>query len=192
MRRLTYFIATSIDGLIADENGSIEAFFPLPDGLAEHLVAEYPETLPTHLHETFGVTVADGRFDAVIQGRGTYQPALTEGITSPYAHLAQYVVSTTLGEVDDPKVNLIDGDPLEAVRELKSRDGGGIWLAGGARLAGSLYPEIDEIIVKVYPLVLGAGKPMFEGKGVDPVRFELTDSTVVGTGGAVIHRYSRI
>lgn len=189
MRTLTYFVAAAIDGFIAAPDGSIAPFFPLPDGLLEHLVAEYPETLPTSFHESLGVTVDSGRrFDTVIQGRATYEPALAEGITSPYAHLEQYVVSTSLADPGDPRVHVV-ADPVATVRELKSRDGGGIWLAGGSRLAGSLFGEIDELIVKVYPLVLGSGKPMFEGD-VDPTRFTLVESTPVGTGGALVQRYT--
>ncbi len=36
------------------------------------------------------------RFDTVVMGLGTYRPALDAGLTSPYAHLRQYVVSSTL------------------------------------------------------------------------------------------------
>lgn len=188
MRQLTYFVAASIDGLIAAPDGSIAPFFPLPDGLLDHLVAEYPETLPTHFRESLGVTVPNGRFDTVIQGRATYEPALAEGISSPYAHLEQYVVSGSLAQTGDPAVRIV-ADPVATVKELKSRDGGGIWLAGGSRLAGSLFGEIDELIVKVYPLVLGTGKPMFAGD-VDPTRLTLADSRTIGTGGALIQRYT--
>ncbi|GIG64127.1 dihydrofolate reductase family protein [Phytomonospora endophytica] len=188
MRKLVYFVGASIDGLIAASDGSIAAFFPLPDGLVEHLVAEYPQTLPTHLHEAVGVTVPSGRFDTVIQGRGTYEPALAEGISSPYAHLEQYVVSTSLGDTGDPRVHVV-ADPVATVRELKAREGGDIWLAGGSKLAGSLFGEIDELIVKLYPLVLGTGKPMFEGD-VDATRFALVESTAIGTGGALLQRYT--
>ena len=39
-------------------------------------------------------------------GRGTYEPGLAVGIASPYPHLRQYVVSSTLGTIDDPGVEL--------------------------------------------------------------------------------------
>lgn len=96
-------------------------------------------------------------------GRGTYDPALEISITSPYAHLRQYVVSTTV-KVDDPDVHVEAGDPFELVRRLKAEDTGrGIWLCGGGKLAGALLPEIDEIILKSYPVVAGAGVPVFSG-----------------------------
>ena len=57
---------------------------------------------------------------------------------------------------------------------LKQEDGGGIYLAGGGNLAGQLIDEIDELVVKVYPLVLGEGIPMFAGR---PTPKQLTLTT---------------
>ncbi|WP_344241865.1 dihydrofolate reductase family protein [Actinocorallia libanotica] len=56
------------------------------------------------------------------------------------------------------------------VRRLKKEDGLDIWLCGGGRLAGSLLPEIDELIVKSYPVVAGDGIPLFSAE-FHPTRF---------------------
>ncbi|GAA2781868.1 hypothetical protein GCM10020219_061700 [Nonomuraea dietziae] len=48
-----------------------------------------------------------------------------------------------------------------------------IYLCGGGRLAASLLPEIDEIILKSYPVVAGAGIPMFSGQ-FNPTQFTPT------------------
>lgn len=188
MRKLTYFVGTTIDGFIADAADSIDAFFPLPDGLAEFLVAEYSETLPTHVHEPLGVTRVGERFDSVVMGQGTYEPGVAQGVTSPYTHLNQYVVSSSMTS-PDPAVTVIDGDPLEAVRALKNEPGGGIWLAGGGRLAATLVSEIDELILKVYPFVLGCGTGVFNG-AVDPARFTLAEVRPIGDG-ATVNTYTR-
>lgn len=90
-------------------------------------------------------------FDTLVIGLGTYQPALDVGISSPYAHLRQYVVSSTLEKIDDPSVELVSGDPIALVRGLKAEPSGqDIYLAGGGKLAGALLPEIDELIIKWY------------------------------------------
>lgn len=39
---------------------------------------------------------------------------------SPFAHLRQYVVTRSLTESPDPAIELVDGDPLAKVRELKA------------------------------------------------------------------------
>ncbi|MFI6641336.1 dihydrofolate reductase family protein [Streptomyces sp. NPDC050504] len=163
MRKLTYFIAASIDGFIAAPDGSAECFMSWVGGeFLEYLKTEAPDTLPTHVRPAFGIEGAGNRlFDTVIQGRTTYQPALDIGVTSPYAHLRQYVVSRTLDESPDPAVEIVSGDLVAKVRELKAEEGGlGIWLAGGADVVGQLVDEIDEVIVKTYPLFLGSGVPM--------------------------------
>ena len=66
-----------------------------------------------------------------------YVAATLDGyIAGPYSHLEQYVVSSAL-RVEDPDVQVVS-DPVALVRELKLRDGMGIWLAGGGKLAAAL------------------------------------------------------
>lgn len=181
MRAITYYIAVSIDGFIADPGGSF-ATFPAVGPHLDHIAAEYPETLPTAARPHFGITDAPSRhFDTVVMGRGTYQPALDAGIASPYAHLRQFVVSSSVPAIDHPAVTLVRSDPLGLVRRLKAEDGQGIWLAGGGDLAGQLLPEIDRLVVKSYPLVLGAGIPMFR-TGLDVTAFRRVDGLTTDNG----------
>ncbi|MEV5570824.1 dihydrofolate reductase family protein [Spirillospora sp. NPDC052269] len=73
--------------------------------------------------------------------------------------------------MDDPSVHLEPGDPLDLIRRLKAEDTGqDIWLCGGGKLAASLLPEIDEIVLKSYPVIAGAGTPVFSG-AFDPTLF---------------------
>ncbi|TDD88188.1 dihydrofolate reductase family protein [Actinomadura rubrisoli] len=163
MRKLVYYVAVSIDGYIAGPGGEMD-FYPLADDMAAWINERYPETLPTHVRLHAGLEDAPNkRFDTLVMGHGTYRPALDIGVTSPYAHLRQYVASTTLAGIADPAVELVR-DPLDTVRSLKAEDGGmDIWLCGGGKLAAALLPEIDELIVKTYPVVAGAGIPAFSG-----------------------------
>lgn len=73
----------------------------------------------------------------------------------------QYVATRSMTSGPDPEVS-ITGDPIATVRELKREHGAAIWLAGGAKLAGTLLPEIDELIVKIYPVTVGSGVPLFD------------------------------
>jgi dihydrofolate reductase len=189
MRKLTYFVATSLDGYIAGPKGEFD-FYPHSDGLAAHVNEELPETVPTHVRKHLGLPdTPNKRFDTVLMGRGAYQPGLDVGVTSPYAHLRQYVVSTTTPEIADPAVELVSGDPLALVRRLKQEDGLDIWLCGGGMLAGALLPEIDELIIKTYPVVAGSGIPAFHGD-FRPTLFTLT-STRTFDNGAVLMTYAR-
>ncbi|UOT04264.1 dihydrofolate reductase family protein [Rhodococcus opacus] len=183
MRDLTYFVGITIDGFIAGPDGDI-GFFPMLDDILGFMAQEYPETIPTHLREQFGVDGANKQFDTVIQGRATYEPALAVGITSPYAHLRQYVASRTLTESPDPAVEVV-ADPLEKVRKLKAENSAlGVWVAGGGELAGTLLPEIDELVVKHYPVVAGRGTPMFGGT-FQPTHFDVVHREVYPSGAAV-------
>lgn len=192
MRKLTYFIACSIDGFIGDPSGDASAMFRFVDEeFFDFLKTEYPETMATHGRRAFGVDdLENQKFDTIIQGRASYDLALKEGITSPYAHLREYVASRTLKESPDPNVEIIADDLVGKVRELKAEDGEfGIYLCGGSAIAGELLDEIDELVIKTYPIVLGTGMPMF-GSGSSVTDFEL-DAVRTFKNGALVRTYSR-
>ncbi|MGW6978590.1 dihydrofolate reductase family protein [Streptomyces sp. NPDC054932] len=192
MRRLTYFIATSVDGFIGAPDGDGDFFYShLDPEFVGFLAAEYPETVSAQGRTHLGIAdAAPKRFDAVIMGRNTYEPGLKQGMTSPYGHLPeQYVVSRSLTTPPDPQVQLINGDLAARVRELKARDGLGIWLCGGADLATQLIDEIDEIIVKTYPVFAGTGMPMSRA-GFEVRALELTEVKTFG-GGQIVSTYAR-
>lgn len=188
MRTLTYFVATSVDGYIAAPDGAFDAF--PTDGDHLRLIADcYPETLPAPAREAFGIDAPNRRFDTVVMGRATYEPARAAGLVSPYPHLDQVVFSRTLGSVADPAVRVIDDDPVTVVRRLKNRPGLGIWLCGGSALAGQLHAEVDELIVKIYPIVMGDGLRLFSHEH-SPQRYSLVASEI-STNGVAFMTYRR-
>ncbi|WP_304451112.1 dihydrofolate reductase family protein [Nocardiopsis sp. YSL2] len=181
MRTLTYFVAVSLDGFVCAPDGTFD-FFPQSDESGAYHAREYPELIPTHVREQLGLDVPNQRFDTLLQGRGSYQVALDEGITSPYAHMRQYVLSRTLAKDTDPDVTIVDTDPLALVRALKRQEGDlGLCLVGGPTAAGVLLPEIDELMIKRYPVIAGAGRP-FVDAAFAPAAFERVRSTVLGDG----------
>lgn len=185
MRKLIYYIATSIDGFIAESDGSCDAF-PVQGEHMNDLFADFPETFPAPARAALGITGPNKVFDVVLMGKATYDVGAKVGLTNPYPQLDQYVVSTTLQSSPDPAVTLIRDNPVAAVRALKSREGRAIWLCGGGKLASALYDEIDELIVKINPLLLGAGIPMFAGK-VPPTPLRLIERKVYPSGYVRLH-----
>ncbi|MGA6203827.1 dihydrofolate reductase family protein [Nocardia testacea] len=188
MRKLVYYVGVSLDGYIAGPGGEVD-FYPLGDDMAEWINARYPESVPTHIRPHAGLApdVANRHWDTLVMGRGTYEPALAAGITSPYAHLEQYVVSTTLDEIEDPAVELVRTDPVELVRRLKKEEGPqgkDIWLCGGGALAGALIEEIDQLVFKSYPVLAGTGVPVL-GKAFRPTRFTPVRRQEFGNGAQV-------
>lgn len=190
MAALTYYIAITLDGFISDPDGGF-GFFP---GEGDHLAAlatRYPETFPAPFRERLGIADAPNRrFDTVVMGRHTYQPALDAGLTSPYPHLDQYVVSTTLGPLHDAGVHVIDDDPAERVRSLKrEEERQGIWLCGGGVLAGALLDEIDELVLKTNPVVVGDGRPLV-ARPFAPHTFAHVGGHTYDSG-VTVHHYRR-
>ncbi|MFD0418033.1 dihydrofolate reductase family protein [Streptomyces sp. NPDC127108] len=194
MRKLTYFVAVSIDGFIGDPSGDANSFMPFVDEeFLGFLKSEYPETVSATGRRIlgFGDDVPNQKFDTVIQGMGSYQLGLDEGEPSPYGHLREYVASRSIGTSPSANVEIITDDLLGKVRALKAEDGElGIWLCGGAQIAGQLIDEVDELVLKTYPVLLGSGMPMFAGVESAVGEFELASSRVFGNG-VVVRTYSR-
>ena len=191
VRTLTYYAATTLDGFIAGPNGGDptgpNGFLTVTPDYLEHIVTHYPETLPAPARAALGVTAPGTRFDTVVEGRRSYQLGLDAGITDAYPHLRHYVFSRTLTKSPDAAVEVVATEPVAKVRELKAQDGKGIWLVGGGELAGALYWEIDELVLKVNPVTIGSGIPLFAGKAeANPRAFTLTGHTVLPSGAAFL------
>lgn len=187
MRNLVYYVAVSIDGCIADENGGYDAFLIEGDHNAA-IFGEYADALPGHVQRAVGIQPTNTTFDTVIMGWNTLIPALDAGITSPYPHLRQVVASRREREVD-PSVTLTN-DPVATVRSLKQEDGADIWLCGGGELAGALLPEIDRLVLKRHPVALGSGIRLFGEAAPAEYPFRRTRVREFASGVA-IEEYAR-
>lgn len=179
MRKLIYLVGVSVDGYIAAPDGSADGF-PMDPDVLQRVFAEYPETCPSHLREALAVTADARHFDTVVMGYRTHAPALDAGLTSAYPHLDQYVVTHRQDLPRDPKVTIVHDDPVAMVQDLKRQDGKDIWLCGGADLAGQLIDEVDELHLKVYPVLFGSGIPLVAGTMTLPVRLQSSQS--LGSG----------
>ncbi len=187
MRKLIYFVGVSADGWIAADDGSADGF-PLDPEVLGRIFTEYPETCPAHLRDALGVTDDPRHFDTVVMGYRTHAPALEAGLTSAYPHLLQYVVTHRRDLPPDPRLTVVHDDPVALVRDLKAQDGLDIWLCGGANLAGQLVDEVDELHLKVYPVIFGSGVPLVTGSMTWPMK--LLTSTPLGAG-TLLNTYAR-
>ena len=188
MRRLVYFVAVTLDGFIAAPDGgdpSGSDFLPVTPDLVEHLVATWPETLPGPARDAMGISGPGARFDTVVEGRGSYDLGLAAGLTDAYPHLRHLVVSRSLAGRTDLPVEVVDGDPVERVRALKAEEGRDIWLVGGGTLAHALLPEIDRLVLKVNPSIIGDGVRLLAGPFTH-ARFEHVDQVDLPGGVRVV------
>lgn len=186
MRDLVYYVAASVDGFIADAAGDVSAFPQDPATLAA-LFERYPERCPAHARDALGVEAPPRRFDTVLMGYRTYLPALDVGLPGGvYPHLRQ-IVATHRDLPVAEGLGTMSGDVVAAVRRLKEEPGEDIWLCGGADLAAQLADLVDEVQVKVNPVLLGSGIPLLPAtRAPRPLTLTATDPL---PGGVVLHTY---
>ena len=168
MKRVKYYVASSLDGTISRTDGSYDFLLQEGDHVAD-FIASF------------------GWFDTVLMGRNTYRAAEDAGVTNPYPMLKSYLFSRELKASPDPAVTLISEDAAAAVRELKRGEGKDIWLCGGADLATSMFEAglVDDVIVKLNPVMAGPGIPLF--RGGPKVDLELEEHKVYGNGVVLLH-----
>lgn len=185
MRKLKYYIASTVDGFIAREDGSFDCF-PMSGEHFADLFEFFPETFPAHVQKALGILPENKQFDTVLMGRKTYEVGLNVGLTNPYPTLKQYVFSRSMKASPDRNIELVSENAVGFVRELKQETGKDIWLCGGGDLAATIFSEIDEMIVKLNPVVIGAGIPLF-ARGIGPTNLELTDRKIYSNGFMLLH-----
>ena len=105
-------------------------------------------------------------FDTVIMGRKTYEFGYKFGLQPgqpAYPHMQHYIFSDSLKLPDqNPQVKVLSPD-IDTIKNLKKGDGSDIYLCGGGIFAGWLLSNklVDELKIKLNPVVLGDGIPLF-------------------------------
>ncbi|MGP4104275.1 dihydrofolate reductase family protein [Nonomuraea sp. KM90] len=165
------FIGISLDGFIAREDGDLGWLTSRGEAAGDDL--GYDEFI--------------SGIDAVVMGRGTYEPGLTY---DPWPHEGRHtaVLSTTLEAGADPRVTVYrDLDTL--VRGLAERGTKSVYVDGGQVIRTFLRAGlIDEITLTTVPVLIGTGLPLFGPAGRDVPLTHL--STKVFGAGVVQSTYA--
>lgn len=167
MRNIVYYVASSLDGYISGPHEDVSSFVGEGSGLEQYL-----KDLQS--------------FDTVIMGRRTYEFGYKYGLKPgqpAYPHMEHYIFSESLKlENSDPKVHVKPHD-LSIIKALKQEEGTDIYLCGGGQFAGWLLENemIDYLIIKLSPITLGEGVPLFGGVKKQ-TRNELVDSQTYDHG----------
>ena len=138
--------------------------------------------------------------DAQLLGRITYQgfaqawPSMVgDDFGKKMNSMPKYVASTTLTPADATWENstVIGANVADEVSRLKQRIPGDILVAGSGNLVGTLasHDLVDEYRLMVFPILLGAGKRLFN-EGNPRTDLRLLDSRPVGPDGVVILTYA--
>ncbi len=101
----------------------------------------------------------------------------------------KYVLSRTMKKSDWKNSEFIDR--LEDIKKLKNSEGADIQVWGSSQVVQLLLKNdlVDELWLKIYPLMLGRGKKLFDN-GLNPAAFTITESTVTPSG-VIIAYYKR-
>lgn len=144
------FIATSLDGFIADSNGGI-------DWLTE---------MPNPSNGDGGYAKFMDSIDSILMGRNTFQKVLSFGIDWPYAKKT-FVWSNTLKQIPselEGKVEIVSGSIEKIMLKLHEQGFQNVYIDGGKTIQSFLRAGlIHEITLTQVPIILGGGIPLFQG-----------------------------
>jgi dihydrofolate reductase len=169
MRKVVLMMSVSLDGFVARPDGDLSWLFPHID--AEAGAWTLDAVRPTDTQLMGGVTY---------QEQEQYWPTATDELAPMINGADKIVFSSTLEKVEWENSRLATGTPAEEIAKVREKEGGDIFVPGGARLVQSLSKEglIDVYKLRVHPVVLGAGLPLFTSE----VDLRLTDSQTFGSG----------
>lgn len=170
--QLTLYVATSVDGFLADDEGGVA-------WLDEFEQAANGDTVDAY--EDFFASV-----DCLVMGARTYEQILTFG-EWPYEARPTYVFThRDLPRATDA-VEFVDGDAASVATDLRGTYDH-IWVVGGAQLAQEFLraQQIDDLRLSIVPVLLGSGIPLFAEKG-ETQRLDLLDTTRYSSGIVELH-----
>jgi dihydrofolate reductase len=132
--------------------------------------------------------------DALLLGRKTYEgfaaawPERDGEFADKFNTMPKYVVSSTLKDPTWTNTTVLDGDPVEAVTQLKETFDGDLVVHGSARLVQTLVEHdlADELRLMTFPLLLGSGKRLFATASEKKTPLALVESKVVGDGVIIL------
>ena len=179
MTRFRYFVASSLDGFIADRHGSLDWLTSRDspvDGSGEN-AANFSEFI--------------GEIGAVVMGRSTYEFVLGLGDADwGYTVPAWVLTHRALPAAAGHDVRFFAGDVRDLRDDLIAAAGHrDVWIVGGGDVAAQFAQRgmLDELLVTVIPIVLGAGAPLLATR--DDIDLMLTGCRTQ-SDGSVFVRYA--
>ena len=166
MRKLSLFIATSLDGYIAKDNDNLD-FLKLVEKEGED----------------YGYAEFTANIDTIILGRKTYDWVLREIGTSHYDNGDRDVyVITRSPRPDSGRTKFYSGSLTGLIQQLRSQNGKDIYCDGGAEIVNELIKSdlIDEYIISIVPVLLGSGVRLFKSERPEQV-LELVETKTFDT-----------
>lgn len=150
MTRTRFYAASTVDGFIADPQDNLDWLMASDSGGIDRFTPFFAE------------------IGAFVMGATTYEWMVRHAEmvkwAATYGDVPCWVFThRQLPPVPGANVTLVSGDVRAVHEQMVSAAGGrDIWMVGGGELAGAFADEglLDELIVGVAPVTLGAGKPL--------------------------------
>jgi len=160
------------------------------DGVIEAPTWTFDYPFDPKMGEAIGGLMGSSR--ALLLGRRTYEefaPAWSaktaeEDPGAPFMNESpKYVVSATLQSADWNNSTVVGGYSAEAIRSLKERIDGAIYVSGSGTLVRAMLADglVDELHLFVFPLTLGAGQRLF-ADGSPTAKFALAETEAYDSG----------
>lgn len=161
-KKNSVFIATSIDGYIADKNGGIDWLHAIPN----------PD------HDDMGYVEFMNRIDALVMGRRTFETVLGFDVDWPYTQPV-FVLSHSLSAIPEShkgKAFLLKGTIVKILDEIHKKGFYRLYVDGGTTIRNFLKEDlIDEMVLTTIPILLGGGTSLFS-EMPNELKFELTET----------------
>lgn len=169
-RKVILYIATSLDGYIAQPNDDLSFLSIVEQEGQDYGYADFVKTV-----------------DAVIVGRKTYDKVISMGFDFPHADKDTYIITRT-PRSSIGSIKFYTGDLKPLVDRLKSENGKNIFCDGGAEIVNELLKDdlIDEIIISVIPILVGNGTKLFKD-GRPVLKLELVSTKQFDKGLTQLH-----
>lgn len=121
----------------------------------------------------------------------SYWPTATvdQEVAVPFNRTVKHVVSHEPIELSWQNSELITGDVVPQIEQLKRQDGPDLWVHGSGNLIQTLLAHdlIDRMLLWTFPVSVGSGRRLF-AEGTQPREFHLVDSKV-STSGVIVATY---
>jgi dihydrofolate reductase len=177
----------SLDGVVQDPTG--EEGFRRGGWFGQ--IKDHPEVSQLALDEALGA-------EALLLGRRSYEffaarwPARTGQLADRLNGLPKYVVSSTLEDPGWKNSTVLKGEAVSEVSKLKAQLDGDLVVLASFQIVHTLmeYDLFDELRLKVFPVLLGAGERLF-GETSDRTPMRLADSRTIDDG-VVFLTYERL
>ncbi|WP_372758038.1 dihydrofolate reductase family protein [Mariniflexile sp.] len=147
-KKNSVFIATSLDGYIADKNGGID----------------WLNTIPNPDNNDMGYVEFNNEIDALVMGRTTFETVLGFDVEWPY-NKPVFVLSNKLKEIPESHIGkafLIKGSLSVILNQIHKKGFHRLYIDGGTTIRNFLKEDlIDDMILTTIPILLGGGSSLF-------------------------------